>query len=165
MGGPGGSWGSFLALLGPRRAPRGARSAPGRRQGGQKRPRRAPRRPQGPPKGPPKSRQERSKITAPRSIVKYGVSFWKIAFSLGLAAFLVQYSRPNRRFLRPTRSNTVFYEAGGGPKGEKLENMHFRREGRRAGRLAFFGGSGPRKITKNALSRERCCKNKKNNYF
>ena len=151
MGDPGGSWGSFLVRLGPRRAPRRARSAPGRRQGGQKRPRRAPRRPQGTPKGTPKSPQKRSKIQAPRSIVKHGVSPWKIAFSLGLAAFIGQSSRPNRCFLRPTRSNTVFYEAGGGPKGEKLENTHFRREGRRAGRLAFFGGSGPRKIKENCV--------------
>ena len=54
-------------------------------------------------------------------------------------------------FLLPARQNTVFYEAEGGPKGQKPENMRFRKGGRFAGRLAFFGGSGPRKITKNSV--------------
>ena len=152
MGGPGGSWGSFLALLGPRRAPRGARSAPGRRQGGQKRPRRAPRRPQGPPKGPPKSPQKRSKIQAPRSIVKHGVSSWKIAFSLGLAAFIGQSSRPNRCFFASHALKHRVLRGRRGPKRRKTRKYAFSQGGPPCGTSrVFFWGSGPDKIAKNSV--------------
>ena len=80
LGDPGGSWGSKRPQESPKRGQKRARRAPtGARS--------APRGPQGPPKGPPKSPPKRSKIAAPKSIVKYGVSSWKIAFLFGLAAF------------------------------------------------------------------------------
>ena len=67
-------------------------------------------------------------------------------------------------FLLPSRENTVFYEAGGGPQGEQLEKHIF------AGRAAvrdvsrFLGGRGLAKSRKIAFSRGRCCKNcEKNN--
>ena len=139
--------------------------SPRRPQEGQNEPKEGAKGTQGPPKGTPKSPQERTKIAAPKSIVIYGVSSWKIAFSLGLAAFLKQFHRPNRCFLASRARKHRILRGRGGQNSQKTKIRVFARRAVLQDVSRFLGGRGLAKSRKIAFSLGRCCKNSRKKRF